>query len=162
MRAIRSFTGHELHTTCIGCTVANLTVTDYPGTIYVNPFFHVHQDIETPLAGFIIISTRRHVTSIGDFTNQELQNFGPTLVAARKALSEAGFDTVYMFQNEDSADHFHLWLFPAYPWMKELGKGPAMLAEALRQVKSGRGVHLPLDVIDVTKRLSISMERYLD
>ena len=162
MRVIRLFTGHELRTACIGCAVANLTETDYPGTLHVSPFFHVHQDIETALAGFVIISTRRHVTSIADFTMQELQHFGPTLVAARKALSEAGFETVYIFQNEDSADHFHLWLFPAHPWMKELGKGPAMLAEALRQVKTGKGAQQPSHVVAIARRLSLSMERYLD
>lgn len=34
----------------------------------------------------------------------------------REAL---GIQVVYLIQEEDTSDHFHVWMFPRYPWMTE-------------------------------------------
>lgn len=161
MRTVHVFTGQELRIDCIGCAISAMPADSYAGTIHVGSSFHVHQDLETALPGFVIISTHRHIATIADFTAQEMSEFGRILFAARKALRDAGFETVYMFQNEDSADHFHLWLFPAYPWMTELGTGPTLLAKARDKLKSGFGVRDPSLVTATARTIAHHMERYL-
>ncbi len=84
--------------------------------------FIVAQDWEVPIVGFFILSTKRKIRSISELTPDEALEFGPLLVKVRKAMQEVlGIDTVYVFQNEDTAHGFHVWLFPRHQWMEQFG-----------------------------------------
>lgn len=94
-----------------------------PGIIKVTKSFAAEQDSEIPIPGFIIISSKKHVLSIEEFGKKELQEFVGLASDIRKAMKKAlGIKIVYLFQNEDTPNsHFHLWMFPRYPWMKKFG-----------------------------------------
>ena len=84
--------------------------------------FIIAQDWEVPIAGFFILSTKRQVRSIAEFTDQEAAEFGPLIKQVRRAMSDVlHIKDVYLFQNEDSVHGFHLWLFPRHGWMKSFG-----------------------------------------
>lgn len=84
--------------------------------------FIIAQDWEVPIAGFFILSTKRQVRSIAEFTDQEAAEFGPLIKQVRRAMSDVlHIKDVYLFQNEDSVHGFHLWLFPCHEWMKDFG-----------------------------------------
>ncbi len=84
--------------------------------------FVIAQDWEVPIAAFFILSTKRKTRTIAEFTDEEAKEFGPLIKKVRSAMSETlSITDVYFFQNEDSAHGFHLWIFPRYEWMKEVG-----------------------------------------
>jgi diadenosine tetraphosphate (Ap4A) HIT family hydrolase len=139
MREIQTITGATLTAGCLGCAIASGPLVAYPGTIERSEYFHAHQDIEILLPGFVIVSTIRHIASVSEFSVDEEQAFAKVLARIRRAQRQSGVQRVYLFQNEDSPDHFHLWLFPVYDWMLVFGKGPALLSAAVEELK--RGVH---------------------
>jgi diadenosine tetraphosphate (Ap4A) HIT family hydrolase len=90
--------------------------------IFRSQYFTVSQDWETPIPGFYIVSPRREVESIADLTDDEAIDFVMTTRQVRRGMKEVlGIENVYLFQNEDTLHNFHLWMFPRYEWMDELG-----------------------------------------
>ena len=93
-------------------------------TIYKGKFFEVNQDWEIPIEGFLIIAPLRKICSFDDFTDDEGKEFIDILIKTRSILrKELGIENVYIFQNEDTAHNFHVWVFPRHKWMDEFGKG---------------------------------------
>ena len=107
---------------CVGCQIekGKIDVTDF--LVARTEHFIVNQDLEVPIPGFYIISTRRHVFSIDEFTVEEQTELGKLLHAVKTGMrKELKIKTVYLFQDEASDNHFHLWLFPQLEWMKQFG-----------------------------------------
>lgn len=121
-RIITNFKGETKSVECIGCLIEQ---GDHSTTVFTSDYFSAQQDYEIPIPGFIIIASRRHIRSIEEFTPEEINDFTKTLTKTRKALHEVlGIDIVYLHQEEDSSDHFHVWMLPRYDWMTEkFGKG---------------------------------------
>lgn len=118
-RTIEDFTGKKKEVSCIGCACAEAGK-NVPGFVFETDLFHAHQDQEVPIPGFVILSTKRHVESIDTFTDEEATEFVTLLRKIRSAQREVlGIETVYLIQEEDTADHFHMWLLPRYEWMKD-------------------------------------------
>ncbi len=116
-------TGHKGRTKkipCLGCAIQKGEVEPPGGSITTSKYFNAHQDYEIPIPGFIIISSRRHIQSIDEFTDNEQQDFIKFLCHMRSALRQVlGVKTVYLIQKEDTPHHFHIWLFPRQDWMKK-------------------------------------------
>lgn len=92
-------------------------------TILETEYFKVGQDWEVPIVGFFILSTKRHIRSVGEFTDDEATEFGQVITKVRKAMSDVlSIDDVYLFQNEDTEHGFHLWMFPRHEWMEQFGR----------------------------------------
>ena len=107
---------------CKGCLVES-GVVGARGAILKTKYFDIHQDCETPIPGFLIISTRRHILSIAEFSEAEMEEFSRLVKVTVEGMKTAlGIKDVYLFQNEDSKHHFHLWLFPRLDWMNNFGK----------------------------------------
>lgn len=84
--------------------------------------FIVAQDWEVPISAFFILSTKRKIRSIAEFTDEEASEFGPIIKKVRLAMSKVlGIQHVYFFQNEDTEHGYHLWMFPRHEWMKNIG-----------------------------------------
>jgi diadenosine tetraphosphate (Ap4A) HIT family hydrolase len=84
--------------------------------------FAVAQDWEVPIPAFFILSTKRKIRSIAEFTDEEAAEFGPLIKKVRQGMLDVlEIKDVYFFQNEDTEHGFHLWMFPRYEWMKEIG-----------------------------------------
>lgn len=158
MREITTITDAKLTTACLGCAVASGALINYAGTIYRNDYFNAHQDIEIALPGFVIVSSIRHVNSLMDLSAKEQNNFVWVVSAIRKAQHRCGLTNVYLFQNEDTADHFHVWMFPIYEWMRAFGKGPALLSRALDELKNGRHIHDQKEVLALTAEIKSNLE----
>lgn len=91
--------------------------------ILENDYFKVSQDWEIPIPAFFIISVKREVFSLADFTSEELNEFIQIAAKVRRAMKEIfKIKDVYFFQNEDSEHGFHLWLFPRFDWMEKFGR----------------------------------------
>ena len=120
-RNIINFKGQTKKITCLGCARAKGEIS--VGDILKSKYFDAHQDYEIPIPGFVIISSKRHIQSVDEFTEAEQQNFIKFLCRLRAALRQAlGVKVVYLIQEEDTSHHFHVWVFPRYSWMtKQFG-----------------------------------------
>ncbi|MBP6974908.1 MAG: diadenosine tetraphosphate hydrolase [Candidatus Pacebacteria bacterium] len=122
------YKGNPTQVSCLGCARENGEM-ERMGTVLTTEHFDAHQDFEIPIPGFIIISSRRHLQSVDEFTDEEKIDFINTLTAVRAGMRKAlGVDVVYLVQEEDTTHHFHVWVFPRYDWMTEkFGKKTASL-----------------------------------
>ncbi len=118
-RAIEDYRGEKREIACLGCYYREAGE-DVPGHILSADLFHAHQDHEIPIPGFVILSTRRHIKSIDEFTDEEAREFIDLVRRIRRALREAlGIERIYFIQEEDTPDHFHVWFLPRYEWMED-------------------------------------------
>lgn len=109
-------------TPCLSCDLLKKQKDTIGGVIISTKHFEARQDYAVPIPGFVILSTKRHVKSIDEFTREERHEFIDLLYEIRKNMRSAlNIETAYLIQEED-ASHFHLWLFPRYDWMNELGR----------------------------------------
>lgn len=119
---LTNYAGENAEMECLGCAreKGNITI----GQIVQSEFFDAHQDFEIPIEGFVILSSRRHIQSVDEFTDEEKIDFINIITKVRKAMREVlGINTVYLMQEEDTSHHFHFWLFPRHEWMeKEFGR----------------------------------------
>lgn len=123
MRKIVDIHGEEKQVECLSCAIAKGEIARQDGSIATTDYFNAHQDFEIPIPGFVILASRRHVKSIDDFTEEEKIDFINFLVKIRRSMRKVlGTQTVYLVQEEDTPDHFHIWLFPRYEWMDRIGK----------------------------------------
>jgi diadenosine tetraphosphate (Ap4A) HIT family hydrolase len=125
MRDIESADGKKSKSSCIGCDLQSGKLKRIGELIAETKNFTLDQDFETPIPGFLIISSKKHIKGIEDLSSQERIEFIEFLSAARKALTDIlGVKYVYIIQKEDtiiSRSHFHVWLFPRYEWMDQFG-----------------------------------------
>jgi diadenosine tetraphosphate (Ap4A) HIT family hydrolase len=120
-REITDIQGNKIHTDCLGCARERGEI--ITGTLTTTEYFDAHQDFEIPIPGFIIISSRRHLKSVDEFTEEEQADFIKILTTVRRTMrSSLGIDAVYLVQEEDTSHHFHLWLFPRQEWMIPFGR----------------------------------------
>lgn len=116
---IVDYKGNPTQVSCLGCARENGEM-ERIGTVLTTEHFDAHQDFEIPIPGFIIISSRRHLQSVDEFTNEEKLDFADTLIAVRAGMRKIlNIDVVYLVQEEDTSHHFHVWMFPRYNWMSE-------------------------------------------
>ncbi|MFA6518751.1 MAG: diadenosine tetraphosphate hydrolase [Candidatus Shapirobacteria bacterium] len=115
---ITDLTGKTKKITCLGCDrekgLINL------GNIVKSEYFDAHQDYEIPIPGFVIVSSKRHIQSIDEFTEDEQRDFIKFLCRLRSAQRQVlGIEVIYIVQEEDTSHHFHVWMFPRFDWMEE-------------------------------------------
>jgi diadenosine tetraphosphate (Ap4A) HIT family hydrolase len=69
------------------------------GTVLTTEHFDAHQDFEIPIPGFIIISSRRHLNSVDEFTGEEKLDFIDTLITVRAGMRKTlDIEVVYLVQ----------------------------------------------------------------
>lgn len=156
MRTITTFYGIKIYLSCIGCEIAGGVLKDYCGSLIKKKYFHAHQDIEIGLPGFIIISSLRHISSIAEFSSQEQSEFISMITSIRRAQLHCGFKEVYIFQNENSVDHFHTWLFPIHQKMKKHGlEGISLISAALKELKNKTITYNNTEVFSTLEKLKL-------
>ncbi|MBN2458180.1 diadenosine tetraphosphate hydrolase [Candidatus Woesearchaeota archaeon] len=85
--------------------------------------FKVGQDWDVPIPGFFIITPIRRLSSVDEFTDEEAAEFIGLIRNVRKGMRETlKIKEVYLFQNEDAEQGFHLWVFPRHGWMERFGR----------------------------------------
>lgn len=114
--------GKQHQVRCLGCDLRKGKIGS-AGVVLSTKYFEVEQDTEIPIPAFMILSSKRHLVSIGDLSKAEQKEFINVLVKIRLAMKKAlEIKVVYLFQNEDTDSHFHIWIFPRYKWMDKFGK----------------------------------------
>lgn len=122
--------------------------------------FIVAQDWEIPIAGFFILSTKRKIYSIAEFTDAEVKEFGSLIKKVRLGMQNAlKIEHVYFFQNEDSVHGFHFWLFPRHDWMKEFG----VKIESVRPIMNyAQNLEVTEELLQEVRRAVAIMRGYFD
>jgi len=106
-KKIVDYNGQEKSISCIGCARERGEIAT--GNIMKTKYFDVHQDFETPISGFVIVSSCRHIKRIDEFTKPEQQDFIKLLIKIRTALRKVlKIKIVYLIQKEDTSHHFHI------------------------------------------------------
>lgn len=115
---IVDLTGKTKKIACLGCDREKGLID--LGNIVKSEYFDAHQDYEIPIPGFVIISSRRHIQSVDEFTDDEQRDFIKFLCRLRSAQRKVlGIEVIYLVQEEDTSHHFHVWMFPRFDWMEE-------------------------------------------
>ena len=135
----------KFETDCIACSIARQEVGFPGGIIKETKFFQVINDFEIPIPAFLIINSKRHIGSLAYFTEEESADFIDFLVQVRAALKKVlGVERVTIIQEEKTIDsHFHMWLFPWYPWMGAVGSG----LPAIRSIMEFARTHNKTEII---------------
>ncbi|MFA5532076.1 MAG: hypothetical protein WDA13_00565 [Candidatus Shapirobacteria bacterium] len=128
---IISIDNHTISTDCIGCSLARKEFDPYGGIIFESKYFIVAPDIEIPIPGFIIISSKRHISSILDFSQDELSDFNQLLTDTRKAIKQALPNITITMVQKENRPHFHIWFFPKFDWMEKFGEKLSGISELL-------------------------------
>lgn len=118
---ISDLTGNELtFDGCMGCKIARGTIKPFGDILYEDENFYVCQDMEVPINGFLIVSSKEHYYSINEFSDEMKINFILLVDKVLKTLKEIGVaEEFILLQGERKDIHFHTSLFPRNDWMKK-------------------------------------------
>lgn len=103
--------------TCRGCYLENMQcLPEELQPIWSNKDFIVRQDAECPVPGFYIISTRKHIQLISDFSIKQAQELGILIYKIRFYMKEIlKINRVEIILEERKVNpHFHIWLLPLW------------------------------------------------
>jgi diadenosine tetraphosphate (Ap4A) HIT family hydrolase len=110
---------------CIGCALNLGKIQNIGEVVKETKYFFVRQDYEIPIPGFMVVSSKRHIVGIGDFTKAEEKEFIMLLCQLRRVVGDLigikYFDMLYSettFESKINPSHFHIALLPRYSWMK--------------------------------------------
>ncbi|HEY4525574.1 MAG TPA: hypothetical protein VJL32_00550 [Candidatus Paceibacterota bacterium] len=154
----------KLETDCIACSIARQEISFPGGIIEETKFFQVANDFEIPIPSFLIINSKRHFGSLADFTEEEAADFIDFLVRVRSALRKvSGAERITIVQEEKTTDsHFHVWLFPWYPWMKEIGSGLAAIQPIMEFARTHHKTEIVLkQIVEGSEKLRIFLNQQL-
>ncbi len=106
------------NTSCMGCGIGDHSVVPPFGLIYESDCFVIHQDPLIPLEGFVLLASKRHISSIKEMTQEEYRNFSTSVWNIRSQYPESPELRYLTLIQEERGPHFHFWFFPWYIWMK--------------------------------------------
>ena len=126
----KDFFGNEINCDCIGCAIAKESLLLPGGIIYDGKSIILGADPEIPIPGFLVITSKRHMSSFSELSREERIEIGDVLVEAEKAIKELGISDEITLVQEERSSHFHIWIFPTYNWMIEkFGRGISKLRD---------------------------------
>ena len=147
---------------CMGCAIADGTVSTPGGIISANDTCYLHQDPEVPLEGFLIVATARHVQSISDLTDSEYADLTSLLRHGRRLLDSVPSLRYVTIVQEERSSHFHLWLFPWHNWMIEkygdasLTNIRAIMKQAIERLRTPEHVKRILSWAERFRQMSVA------
>lgn len=96
----------------MGCAISEQSMLVPGGFIKETQYFCVHQDPLIPLAGFLVIASRRHIQSISQMQEVEYEELSRLMRSTHHAIKAVvNAEHLTMIQ-EESSSHYHLWFFP--------------------------------------------------
>jgi len=112
-------------TDCLGCRVVAGAHPTPGGVLMRRDGLVVHALAgDSPLPGWLVITSERHVRGLYDLAGQELAALGPLTAEVMRAQQAAlGAEHVYAFAIGDLLLHFHLHLVPRFPHTPERLRG---------------------------------------
>lgn len=103
--------------TCRGCHLESangLPKELFP--VWENESFVIRQDAECPVPGFYILSTKKHIMTIGDLSPREAAQIGIISNRLRvNMLNALGIQRIHMILEERMINpHLHIWFLPLW------------------------------------------------
>ena len=139
---------------CIGCSIYDGSLVPFGGVIYETENFSLAQDAEVLLDGFLIIQSKKHIKSIAEISEEENLELASLIYKIRKAIKDLNICDEIIFVQEETARHFHIWLFPEYDWIKEkFGKGIKYLRDINEYIKENVTEDDKKKVLDTIEKL---------
>ena len=125
MTEIIDIKGNKHEIECMACAIQGGEISLPIERIAETENFVLEQDLEWPIGGLITIVSKRHIVSVDEFTDSEMEELAKFIKVARIALRKMlGISALTLVQEENTTtSHFHLWLFPWHDWMKEKWNG---------------------------------------
>lgn len=122
MVTIESADGKKTDVECIGCDIEKGNIQTIGGKAFDGKHFYVSQDYEIPIPGFMVLSSKRHVTDSKEFDDNKKKEFDAVIPKLFKAIrTTTGVKEVQMLVSQsgtkEAPSHFHVALLPKYEWM---------------------------------------------
>jgi diadenosine tetraphosphate (Ap4A) HIT family hydrolase len=105
-----------------------------------------HHPHPSPLVGWLLLDTVRHVAGAAEFDAEEAAGFGTMLQRSSALVKElTGCDRVYAIAFGEGARHFHLHLIPRHA--AEPASESWRIADLYRAVAAGEAGPVPQDTV---------------
>lgn len=118
---MKDFMGNELSFECLGCAIVKGEILPPGGILLETEDFLVHQDPLVPIDGFLIITVKKHVSSITELTAEQRYRLIDLLNDGICLLKQVHVADEITIIQEERSSHLHFWLFPWKTWMKGMG-----------------------------------------
>jgi len=153
---VTDFLNNDWDVDCIGCCIANGSMKVPGGIIRETKNFYLHQDPEIPIEGFMIIATKRHISSISELDFDEMLELAELTYKARNIIKKIGNINEFTIIQEERAQHFHIWLFPRCSWMEEIFDNSIasirdILKYAKEELKNDEQINKILKLVDLMR-----------
>lgn len=112
--------GNKWEQKCLACSMTNGDATPPGGIIKKTENFILQQDLETPIKGFMVITSKKHIKSITQLTKDQSLELFELCYDTRQALLSLQDCIECTLIQEERSSHFHIWIFPRYEWMNDL------------------------------------------
>ncbi len=111
LNSVRDFIGRDICYDCLECGLADHSIVSPGGLIYEDDFIIVHPHLLVKLKGFIVVSPKRHVTSMYELTNDELFSVGEAIERIKKAfiINQISDDVTVQYVEKENS-HFEVWV----------------------------------------------------
>ena len=142
---------------CLGCEIVKVKLDAFGGILYNGEYFTLTQDFELPINGFLIITSKRHITKYIELTQMERLELQDIIFKALKILEENNIAEEYNVILEEKAYHFHVWLMPRHKWMidkfgKVLKNIKPIQEFAIKYMKTKENIELIKNTCELIKR----------
>lgn len=114
---------------CFVCHNNGLEPSELPPRerVYDDGFWRVAHAFNSTLPGWMVVVTRRHITSLAETTPEEAAALGPLLRNLSRALAQvvqAQKSYVMFFAESEGFGHLHIHVVPRHADMPEDRRGP--------------------------------------
>ncbi len=154
------FLGNRYEFDCYGCAIVSGYMKVPGGIIYEGKHCILAADPEVPVPGFLIVNTKRHLTSISEMTLEERHELIDIVHHAEKAIKSLNISNEITIVQEERSSHLHVWIFPHQDWMnKKYGKGIPYLRTIFADVKENATKE---DIKEVLDKLELIKNYFKD
>ncbi len=117
---------------CLACAIVRGQVRPAGGVVWRGDGFVVHGVADpSPLVGWLVVTSERHVRAFDDLAEGELRHLGPLAARVARAQRAAlSAEHVYALALGDVLRHFHLHLVPRFADTPERLRGRRCLDAA--------------------------------
>ena len=126
---------------CVACALVAGRIRPTGGMILEERGLHLHGvAAATPVAGWVVLTTTRHVRCLADLTDDEATHLARLAVRVQRAQRDVlGAEIAYAVSLGESVPHFHLHLIPRYAATPERLRGARIATQGLHRDLIGAG-----------------------
>ncbi len=111
--------GNEISFECLGCSIIHGDIIQSQMILFETNDYIIHQDPLVPLEGFLIITSKRHISSLCELTDRERYELIDLISDVIRLIKMVGLADKVTVMQEERSNHLHVWLFPCKQWMED-------------------------------------------